>query len=564
MTTAGSYFDRKPASSVRPALSHLQPDSPSPQTPRRGFSSAFSSPSLSWRGEEESLVFEFGARHLCAGFAGESAPRGTIAFGPEESRRVGDYRQWLPGFEQHHHRKRKGYEWGEDHEFWRMDLREVNLGLVEDKVERAVRMAYGKYLLLDASRSRRLALILPSIIPHQLLSSILTTLFLHFQYPTISLFSTPLVGLVSAGCRSGLVIDIGWSETTVTGICEYREIQHSRTTRAMKLVTREMARLLYELEGISSNKHVKGADVLTNASFERFEDVTTRLAWCRSQSKPAADPQPPQDLPLKLGNLTIAEDEQSTAEEDPLITIPSPIPPHRNFQIRFSHLAEPVETSLFASPNAPHDTDDHDQPLPVLVHATLLHLPPDARSLCMSRLIITGGGSRIPGLKPRLLDEVSRLIRTHGWDPVRGKAADERRRRLREISSNRQRFMPSPQLQGQQQQQSPETAAATAPQVPDPIEEKIQRDRTKDSKPTFSGVVRGVETLGAWAGGSLCAGLKIKSVVEIERDSFLHHGLAGAKRDVEPSNVAQRQGMTPGVGRTGVGEKAGWTLGGWV
>ena len=243
MTTAAGYFDRKPSSSFRPGLSHLQQDpSSSPHTPQRTFSSAFSSPSISYRIEEEALVFDFGTRHFSAGFAGETTPRCMLGFGPEESRRVGDYRRWLPNYKRNIRRQGEN-DWGRDHELWRMDLREVELGLVEDKIERAVREAYNKYLLLDV-KSRRLLLVLPSVMPHQLLSSILSTIFVNFQHPIVALFSTPMVHVAGAGCRSGLVVDIGWSETTVTAIYEYREVQQSRTTRAMKRVTLDMVRTL--------------------------------------------------------------------------------------------------------------------------------------------------------------------------------------------------------------------------------------------------------------------------------------------------------------------------------
>jgi actin-related protein len=171
----------------------------------------------------------------------------------------------------------------------------------------------------------------------------------------------------------------------------------------------------------------------------------------------------------------------------------------------------------------------------------------------MSRIIITGGGSNIPGLKPRLLDELSAIVKQRGWDPVQGKAADERRRRLKYVRANPQ----VPLRTDEEVPKDPLTmlSAAVAPQVTDPFEEKLRRERNKDSKGTVSGVIRGVVTLGAWTGGSLIANLRIKGVVEIEKDSFLQHGLAGARREAEASNVQQK------VVR---GERAGWTLGAWA
>ncbi len=74
-----------------------------------------------------------------------------------------------------------------------------------------------------------------------------------------------------------------------------------------------------------------------------------------------------------------------------------------------------------------------------------------------------------------------------------------------------------------------------------------------------SGVIRGVETLGAWAGASLLANLRIRGVVDIDRDSFLQHGLAGARREAEVNVATQRN-----LPRARTGERGGWTLGTWA
>lgn len=562
MTTASGYLDRKLPGAGRPGLSYLQAPL-SPQTPRRTISSAFSSPS-NYRGEEDVLVFELGARHLSAGFAGEFYPRCDLGFGPTDSLRVGDYRRWMPGFDERSIRKRKGYEWGEDHELWRMDLRELDLGLVGDKIERAVREACSKYLLLEP-KSKKLFLLLPSVIPYQLLSNIIFTLFSNFAYGSISLLCTSVACVLGAGCRSGLVVDIGWGETVITSVCEYREISQWRTTRGMKLLTKEMGKMLYCQELcanlISSSELDLDTDDKANSSinacFESCEEVTTRMAWCPTVGELSKTSPFNEDLTHTVGNLSINQDEYNNtgarSREDPLTSIASPFSPHQNIQICFSGFAKPVETAFFAPSSTVHDIDTQEQPLHRLIYKALLMLPPDIRSVCMSRIIVVGGGSNIPGLKSRLLEEVSNLVMDRGWDPIYGKAADERRRRLKEISANRRTSS------------LPDTSAAHAPQDQDAIGETLRKEQSKFMKPKVSGVIRGVETLGAWAGGSLTADLKIQSIVEIDKDSFTQHGLAGAKRETESSVVSQQQSSYEGgISRTGLSQKTGWTLGGWA
>lgn len=560
MTTTAGYFDRKSPSSTRPGLSHLQPDPSSPHTPRhRTFSSTFSSPSVSYRTEEDALVFEFGARHFSAGFTGESYPRCRLGFGPEESRRAGDYRRWIPGYEEGQRKRRRLDEerWGEDHELWRMDLRGFDLGIVEDKVERAVRDAYTKYLLLDP-KSRRLVVVVPSVMPHPLLNILLGTLFGNFSMSSITLLSPPILSTVAAGCRSGLVVDIGWRETTVTGIYEYREVSHSRTTRAMRTVTLAMAKLLERhgkpQELVAPHEDPVGTEEKSTVSvnFEQAEEITTRIAWCQpifAGNDAASDNSL---LPDKPSEVVIDEDKPS----DPSISLPSPFSPQENIQVPFSHLAQPVESGLLSTSQHP---DDNEKPLHLLIYRSLLSLPPDVRAVCMSRIIFTGGAANIPGLKPRLLDEIARLVVQRGWDPVNGKAADVRREKLKEINGNRQPLASNAQQTAPIDDSTP-IPASQASQDPDEIGDKLRRDQQKGShKPEISGVIRGVETLGAWAGASLLANLRIRGVVDIDRDTFLQHGLAGARREADV-NVGPQKNMP----RAGMGDNRGWTLGGWA
>lgn len=479
----------------------------------------------------------------------------------------------MPGFDERQRKRRRVDRWDGDYELWHMDVRGMDMGLVGDKIERAVREAVNKHLLIDM-KGKRLVVVLPSLMPHSLLGTVLGTLFTNFQNPGITLLSPPVLNTVVAGLRSGLVVDIGWRETVVTGIYEYREIHEKRTTRAMRMVTLEMARLLDGQNTEKENDAVEEGldDEFLSVDLEQAEEVTTRLAWCRSRSGVASAMTASRDVPAgigSLGNVSVAEDEpkvpasSSDLEQNTLISIPSPSSPRLSIQLPFSAFASPVETGLLGSSLQRHELDDHEQPLQELVYKSLYSLPPDVRAVCMSRIIFTGGGSNIPGLKARVLHELGALVEARGWDNVEGKAADERRRRLKEISGNRQAtkakevetkdthdVMDRNASDGNQS-----SSVSLIPQVSDPIEEKIQREKDKGTKPTVSGVIRGVDSLGAWAGASLLVSLRIKGVVEIQRDAFLQNGLAGARRDMEASIVPQKAMPRP---------QAGWTLGPWA
>lgn len=569
----------KAASSIRPALTHRQAatDAPaSPHTPRQVISSTFSSPAASYRAEEDHLVFEFGSRYLRAGFANESAPRCTLGFGPNESRRAGDDRQWLPEYEDRPPRRTLFENWGRDHELWQMDLREVDLGLVEDKIERAVREAYSKYLLLE-TKTKRILLVIPATLAHPLLSTLLTTLFSNFQNPTITLLSGSSMTLLASGLRSGLVVDIGWHETVITSIYEYREIDRHRTVRAMQQVSQEMVQGLQRLEDCF-NKVTPSSDDKEpqNIEFEHAEDIMTRLAWCNSSKKPSKN----SCLDWEVDRLTVSkgmlhEDQrESSRNDEKLVNLPLQLPSSRQREVSISVFQEPIEKILLAKDEDSHSLDDHEWSIPHLIYMSLLSLSPDIRGLCMSRIIFVGGGSRVPGLKSRLLGEVSALVDRHGWNPVRGKAADEYRRRLEEIAKSRQAAALAHNVPPEmtrhdgavaEPKDTQKIAAALIPQTPDPIESKLRHDEAKSGKPMVSGVIRGVESLGAWAGASLLGAMRVKGIVEIDRETFLQYGLAGAKRVGDVSDVAPHQAFRHGLFRTVAPiEKVGWTLGVWA
>ncbi|CAO2650038.1 Nn.00g013300.m01.CDS01 [Neocucurbitaria sp. VM-36] len=550
------------ARGTTPRLADLASTPESPRTPLlRSISSTFGSPGGSFRTDDEYVVIEVGARYVRGGFPGESAPRCTLPFGPEEQRRVGDYRQWAPEYAQKRRKRKRGHGWGQEYELYKLDLRDVDLGLVEDKFERAMRDMYHKYFLLD-TKPRRVLLAMPPRMPHALMSTVLDVLFTSFQAPSITLMSNPILSTVAAGLRSALVVDIGWAETLVTAVCEYREVQEKRSVRAGKMLSEEMTRLLNtELDDDAEPGSPK-ADV----SFEEAEEVLTRVGWCKPHPKSNRRTMyfPAREAPV------IEEFEDAVESPPPTITIPFPKhTPPTELKIPFASLAKPAEDALFAPDLALSEFDDEDLPLHHLIYRTLVSLPVDVRRLCMARIVIVGGVSALPGLKTRILKELDALVQIRGWDPVKsyGKASARREEKLRdqreEAELRRQEGQDT--VFSSMDPSSPLPAGLQNPEA-DPTDVKLENLSLRNGPPrecSIGGVIRGVETLGAWAGASLVAQQRIKGIVEIERESYLKDGLLGASREKEISVIQQRQSMGPGMAMKG-GERASWTLGVWA
>lgn len=294
------------------------------------------------------------------------------------------------------------------------------------------------------------------------------------------------------------------------------------------------------LTGLASdgNQDTETVDKIS-VGFAYCEEVVSRFAWCKSQ----------------------AED-TSSDEPDRKLSIPSPANPEEEYMdVPFSRLAEPAEKVLFAPGVEEHELDDEEKSLPLLVYNTLLSLYPDARGTCMSRIVFVGGGSRIPGLRQRVLKEVSLLIDRHGWSPIRGKALERQRQRLEELRLSAQRASSPPETpksnaEAPSTDDEPADPSKEVPEI-DFVEQKLRR-QNKDIPVSIQGVLREVESLGPWAGASLTTSLKIRGMVEIEREKFLQHGLAGATRDIDHPVPDRRSGLRSG------GDRSSWTLAGWA
>lgn len=136
---AGPSLAHRSVASIRSAPPPGSPSSPHTPT-RSSIAQTYGSPSAV-RADDDVVVIELGSRHLRAGFAGDAHPKTTLRCGPEDQRRVGDFRSW----QDHAPGDTVGLDWSRENEFWRHDLREIDLGLFQDKLERAVRDAFTRY-----------------------------------------------------------------------------------------------------------------------------------------------------------------------------------------------------------------------------------------------------------------------------------------------------------------------------------------------------------------------------------------------------------------------------------
>ncbi|KAK7424313.1 hypothetical protein QQX98_000581 [Neonectria punicea] len=551
---AGPALAHRSVASIRALPTQGQSGPSTPHTPGRTITSTYGSPSTV-RADDDVVVIELGSRHIRAGFAGDSRPKATLQCGPEDQRRVGDFRSWEgPG-------RRAGLDWSPEHEFWRFDMRDVDLGLCQDTLERVIRDAFTKYLLID-SRPRRVGLVLDSAVPLPLLTAVLDTMFNRFQSPTVSLMASSVTSAVAAGVRSALVIDMGWAETVVTSVYEYREVKSTRSVRGGRLLLEALYR------AISSQlrqRHDDNNGELRLISFDECDDILRRMMWCRPSASRASHRESTQLETVEEQDESEAESSQDALQSGvasiPINSMNTP----EKVEIPFEKLAEICDETFFDPLAAQTSFDDNELPLHLLTYQHLLQLPLDVRAICMPRIIFTGGCSNILGIKQRIIDDVTAIVAKRGWALVAGKGVDQLRNNTnlqrRSSGSSSSDTPTSPPEAGEEQEATKPNAADATPEH-DPIEAKVARYR--DAPPQIHGQFRVVHSLGPWTGGSLLCQLKMPAMAMIDREVWLQQGANGASRPTDIDvKATQRQSMNTGGYARGGGHHTTWTLGPW-
>lgn len=368
---------------------------------------------------------------------------------------------------------------------------------------------------------------------------------------------------VGAGVRSALIIDMGWTETVITSVYEYREVKTSRSVRGGKLLVDKLYKTLYKLHTGKDEEEGESRSI----SFEECEDIVCRLMWCRSSAFKASQRQSTQlDTVVEQDENEAPGPESSKSAHIPLQSTTPPT----TLEVPFDKLADICDDNYFDSTSSSiSNFDDDELPLHLLIYQHLLQLPMDVRAVCMSRIVFTGGCSNILGIKERALNEVTAIVENRSWTPVSGKSADLLRNKLRLQRSSAISRTSEVSITGStdgsddgSMSSSRPSSIATVAEV-DAIEAKLAR--SKNAPPVFQGQMRAIHSVGAWAGASLLCQLRIPATATIDRELWLQQGATGASRPVEVDLKAQsRQSMgAGGLIRGSGGHHTNWTLGAW-
>ncbi|KAJ8101379.1 actin-domain-containing protein [Lipomyces tetrasporus] len=311
-------------------------------------SSPLLSPTTRQQYTDPPVILDIGARGIRAGIAGMERPVCEIPIGPDLRGRI------------------------KTNVLWDLDARNTSIEDVLDILQTILRDVYYKYLLLDG-KSRKVVILENPMMTLQLKKAIAFVLFNYFQSISVTYMLSPVGSMLAAGARTALVVDIGWHETTVTPIFDYKPILSA---------TRSTLRAGKRLHDLVSRTLKAFTDAIP--SFDEVEEFIARAMYCS-----------PVDLSTSA----------TTSQQAFAITLSG-----NTYYIPSSETRHKPLIQLFLQRAEDNVDDIDDFPIHDLIVSCLSGLGIDTRASMLSRIIFVGGCSNIPGLTLRILEEVRNCL----------------------------------------------------------------------------------------------------------------------------------------------------------
>ncbi|WOO78512.1 Actin-related protein 10 [Vanrija pseudolonga] len=358
-------------------------------------------------GAEDRVVIDPGSRVWKVGISGEADPR-AVFWATDEGDRAGAA------------------------EAWDLDLSAVAGArgnrtearrMVAARIERRLREAFHKHLLVDA-KARKVVIVENTFLPTYVKEEIASALFDNLKSPSVSFTPATLLTLGACGRITGLVVDIGWLETTVFCSRPLNHLARSSPIAGRALHSRLRALVRHYGKyypappasrspappnrtpvtpvplGVLTDRVVER--VLTEACFAAPEAAAgTSSAAPPGGSSDMFEPLPEID---DAGLMQTLHDRYAGAAgptKDWTLTIPSArgVGP-------CSYLVVPGWVRARAADILFGDGPAEDESVTEQVISTLLKLPVDLRAELASSIVVSGGIASLPGIVPRLRDDI--------------------------------------------------------------------------------------------------------------------------------------------------------------
>ncbi|WVQ79414.1 hypothetical protein IAT38_001511 [Cryptococcus sp. DSM 104549] len=383
-----------------------------PSRPRpTGASPAYSSRRHSLYGIEDRVVLDLGSRIWKVGFSGEPDPR-AVFFSQDPTSPHASSEAWDLDIEALHGVR---------------GSRSEGDRLVGVRVVRMLRETFVKHLLSD-SKQRKVVVAENTFLPTFVKDHIARTLFDNLRVPSVSFTPSSLLALGACGRITGLVVDVGWLETSITPVYHSRPLYalaRSTPLAGRRLHTRLRA-LLHQhatyiapptsMSAILAREKVQGASmalltdrvverVLTEGCFvggvmlegeEGMEDDAMDVD--EPEGKPEDQAIPGENAGLIRG-LKKRYAPTSTAKPMSFRVLP----PGASTDMGYGTLIVPGWVRERAAEVLFEDDDETEgEGIPHAVLAALLKLPIDLRATLIESILVTGGTASLPNFIPRL------------------------------------------------------------------------------------------------------------------------------------------------------------------
>lgn len=365
------------------------------------------------------MVLEIGNRAVTAGFAGDASPRCIVPVEFGWNRVVRTQPQYFDDYR----RQDEGGAVDDSmyHSFW--SLRELQdtearpgqpwyarrpLRRFETLLEVILTHVFLSELLVDA-RQQRVAIVENPLWPSGLRESIAKVCLKTLHVASIVFLESPVLDLIAAGLRCGIVVDVGWEETTVYPVYDLRVLLMNTKTsiRGSKKLHGNVKQVLEELAKEQAGE--------TKVPFNVVESVVLRALFTdgnRSRLRRSMPPPPVMVVPGTPVPLPGADNDSSTSHQldmsswsahDSVLDIP-------NQRLQASVSTTFLQRRASMSDKA-DENDDDELDLASMIFKVICSLSMDVRGATQSTIVFVGGASQIPGLVSKVLQDTRSLLR---------------------------------------------------------------------------------------------------------------------------------------------------------
>ncbi|WRT69489.1 uncharacterized protein IL334_006475 [Kwoniella shivajii] len=372
-----------------------------------GASPAYSSRRHSLYGIEDRVVIDPGSRIWKVGFSGEPEPR-FVFYALDEADSVDTLST----------------------EAWDLDIsrmRGVNGSrsegdrLVGVRVIKKLRETFVRHLMTDP-KARKIIILENTYLPIGVKEHIARALFDNLQVPSVSFTSSSLLALAACGRITGLVVDIGWLETTITPVYHSRPLYTlaQSTPSAGRRLHNHLRTLLHHcaiyipppssLGDIDDRPRSPGVpqDILSD---HFIETVLTEGCFVEKENL-ALEQDESMDVDTEEhSSPNLWEDGDSTriAKEWKRRYENSSSAKAMSFRLSTKANLGPATIIVpgwirerVAEILLNDEDGSEDRSVPTLILDCLLKLPIDLRSTFISSLLVAGGTASLPGFIPRI------------------------------------------------------------------------------------------------------------------------------------------------------------------